>query len=173
MPRRNDEGAALMLAVIFIFALSLLLYALVSMAGTNIVTTSNLQYDRSSSYAAEGAVETSIQYVRPLADGAACTAGATTLAISPVVIPENGGSMSMRVDCDRENAPGLFKRQIKFAACPQALGTSCLDGSTPPIVVAEVVYDDLVNGCTTNQPPTCVVPGSTVQVLSWNVKDHA
>ena len=179
---RDEEGATLVLAVVFIFIVGLLLMSLVSMAGSNIVNTSNLQYDRSLAYAAEAATEAAVQYVRPIGfvPGGLCTGVTTTPPPSPFLIPENGANVSIRVDCGVETGPSPYFRQIKFAACLQSLGVACLTEPSPyvaiassqAILVGEILYDDRGPGCTSFIPPICKQPGTTVQVLTWNLEDQ-
>ena len=52
------------MALVFVFAISLMLVALVSLAGNDLLNTSNLKSLRSLEYAADGAVDAAVQAVR-------------------------------------------------------------------------------------------------------------
>jgi len=61
---REDAGVALILALIFLVAIGLTVVALVSMAGTAMVNTANLKSQASLEYAADGAADAAVQWVR-------------------------------------------------------------------------------------------------------------
>ena len=65
-PRQEtrESGAALILALVFLVAISLTVVALVSMAGTAMLTTANLTSQSSLEYAADGATDAAVQWVR-------------------------------------------------------------------------------------------------------------
>ena len=61
---RDDSGAALILALVFLIVAALTLTALVSFAGTGLLDTAGFTSERGQQYGANGAVEIAIQRVR-------------------------------------------------------------------------------------------------------------
>jgi hypothetical protein len=66
MPRRarGEEGVTLLLALAFLSLFALVIPAILQLGGTNLLDTSRLHQQRSDVYAADGATEAAIQYVR-------------------------------------------------------------------------------------------------------------
>ena len=54
---REEAGAILVLALVFVVSVGLVLLAIVSLAGTNLLDTAGLQNTRSLQYAADGGVD--------------------------------------------------------------------------------------------------------------------
>ena len=61
---RGERGASLVLALGFLALCGVLIPAIVNLAGTNLAGTSRLHTQRSDLYAADGAVDGAIQYLR-------------------------------------------------------------------------------------------------------------
>jgi hypothetical protein len=61
---RGERGASLILALGFLALCGVLIPAIVNLAGTNLSDTSRLQQQRGGVYAADGAVDAAIQYLR-------------------------------------------------------------------------------------------------------------
>ena len=61
---RDDSGAVLVLAVLFLLVVALIGGALAAYATTSLASTSQLQVGRATSYTAESAVQVAIQNVR-------------------------------------------------------------------------------------------------------------
>ena len=70
---RGEQGAALIIALVFMLTMGLLVGVLVTLADTNLLASANLEAQRTGQYAADGALETAVQTVRYL--GPAATAG--------------------------------------------------------------------------------------------------
>lgn len=189
---RDDQGAVLILAVLFVLVVGLVGGALLLLTGSALSQTGSLQTDRSLSAAAESAVEVSIQNVRSLTTLATAPGyGSTSINPCPsmtVHIPEGGptgtGSTdNIKVVCAVGTAPLPWQRSITFAGCPDGTSDSaCLagsiDGTVKPqsaaIVVATVTYYDLADGCTevtfTNGvPDNCFSPAVKMDVTGWDV----
>jgi hypothetical protein len=66
MPRRlsGERGASLLLAIGFLAAFSFVIPALLRLGSTNFLATSRLREQRGSVYAADGAMDGAIQYLR-------------------------------------------------------------------------------------------------------------
>jgi Tfp pilus assembly protein PilX len=176
----NDEGAVLILALMFVLVVGLLGGALVTLAGNGLSQTTQLQANRSLTYAADSMVQTAIQQVRDMPqsapagyNGAACPAVSAT-------IPENGTSGTpITVQCAVGMAPLPFERSITFVACPSAAAAgSCITttdnnpiAGPSAIVVATTLFSDLKHGCSIalSLTDTCFAPATSVDVTNWDV----
>ena len=105
---RGERGASLVIALGFLALCGVLIPAIVSLAGTNLAGTSRLHTQRSDLYAADGAVDGAIQYLRQ-------NSGCGTLygnCPSPVTDPSCPGgtgysaSVNGSVACVAVNAKG-------------------------------------------------------------------
>jgi len=61
---RDDAGAVLILALVFIIVIAVVVLALVNLSGNDLLNTSNLKKQRSLEYAADGATTAAVQAVR-------------------------------------------------------------------------------------------------------------
>jgi hypothetical protein len=161
----NDEsGAALVLALVFITAVALLLGALVSLSGTNLLATSQLQSLRSSAYNADAIVDGAIQALRGQAPSS---------MTSPTCpnFPTSGSINGVVVYCRMGIPAGYYGRIVQFWACPTANGGTCPTDQANAILKSEVVYNDVKSGCTTGAIPGCYGSswGVTLDVATWNV----
>jgi hypothetical protein len=165
----REEGAILLLALVFVLVISLMLVALVSLAGNDLIATSHLKSLRSLEYASDGAVDAAVQAVRYQPDPAGvyaapshCTpGGSTSLTIGPSGDPTNTDTATVQVWCSGAlNATG---RVVTFAACPSpgALTyNTCLSNA---VLLAQVTFDDFaLNGATAQ--------GTGITVNSWVVQ---
>jgi Tfp pilus assembly protein PilX len=64
VPCRTQDGAVLLLTLIFVLIIAFVLLGLLSLSGNDLKNTSNLQSQRASEYAADSAVDAAIQAVR-------------------------------------------------------------------------------------------------------------
>lgn len=180
----GEGGAVLVLAILFLLIVGVTGGALASLASTNLADTSALGADRTTSYAAEAAVEAGIQNVRSLVTSATApgySAGATPnpCPTLPVAVPQGGTApdQQVQVACAVGTAPLPFERVIVFVACPAAASaSSCLTGAgfvpipgPAAIVVATTLFHDLAAGCSLPTPSSCFVPGTSVDLTGWNV----
>jgi hypothetical protein len=167
----NDEGAVLILALVFLVAVALVLLALVSLAGTNLVATSKLQAQRNLEYAADSLVDGAIQTVRSEAPNPlpnpACPNFPSNASLQP-----NGENLI--VECTMGIPAGFYGRIVEFDACaaPAASFATCQSGA---IVRAEVVFNDVSKSCSSGATPGCYggTPGfwgTSVTIESWTVE---
>jgi hypothetical protein len=179
-----EQGAILILALVFILIVSLSTLGLITFGGVGIKDATSLQGQRSMQYAADGSIEAAIQAVRYsylpfgyppvdcLPDGAILTMPDNT------TMPVNG--QQMVVDCAATVLPSSvpprpLDRIIAFYACP----TSGLVGSPPTcfsgnaVVAATIDFQDVsasgVHQCSsaTNEA-TC---GTGVATISWVIQN--
>lgn len=143
----REAGAVLVMALIFLVAIGLVMAALVTLAGTNLLATTNLQNQRDQEAAADAAVDGAIQELRTPSASVACPTPLT----HPVIV----GTVTMDVQCLSQTPPGWTGRVVEFDACAASLTwTAC---RTSAVLRAEVTYDD--------QPSV----GAGMDVWSWVV----
>lgn len=182
---RNDDGAVLVLALIFTVIISVSVLALLSLTGTDLLNTSNLKGTRDATYAADGATSVAIQSVRysqyyyPGSFGSPCTPSSVAITID---------GEPMMVYCQgTQDAGSNPTRVVTFYAVP-ASDPSCpstmTSGAWPAcqaaaIIEAEVAFDDFAAGAggydncppsgqNINNPATC---GSGQEITSWVVEN--
>ena len=163
MPKKNDEsGAALILAIVMLFAIGILLMTISDFAGASAVTTYNLRAERTAEMTAENAITTAVSQVRSNPD---------LCAASPSYLSNHTVFCSQVI-----NIGALNTRTVDFYACPNATAANpCSVTNTGEIVHAVVVFGDVPPNnpsgsvCTPGHPPyyTC---GITASIQSWDVK---
>ena len=120
--RRDERGTSLILALVFIFAVGMVLVAVGGLAANALLNTNNADAERTSAQDAENAVTIAIQYVRYLP-----ALPSPSLCLPPgSTIPSSGqgnGANNLEVYCtttvQRTNSR---TRVVEFYACPS--GTS-------------------------------------------------
>ena len=189
----GDEGATLVLALLFVAVVALVGGALIGLAGSSLKQTTSLTADRSKSYAAESAVQVAIQQVRSLQTlntapgyGTNSINPCPTTSVSIAGDGVNGAPKSEAFDvmCGVGQAPLPFQRTITFAACLSGTAAAnCMvdpssgNGAFVPkpqypgaIVIATTTFNDLASGChVTNFNDNCFAPGTSVTVSNWNI----
>ncbi len=87
---RHEDGATLVLALVFMIIVALVLLALVTFSGNGILNTANLLQQQSLEYRSAGAVEVAIQTVRyadvPYNGGSCFTVGSPTVQIGQATL---------------------------------------------------------------------------------------
>jgi Tfp pilus assembly protein PilX len=157
----NEEGASLIIALIFVVATSLVLIALLDMTSTNLINTANLQNERGLEYAAEGAVNGAIQVVRSLnANQTTAMCTGSTAAFAPGT-PLN--SSNVVAFCGDVSAPN-YQRTVVFDACPPASSFAACQSTS--LLEAQVTFVDI--SCPT--PSSCPSPGFNTAIDYWVVK---
>jgi hypothetical protein len=167
----NDEGAVLILALVFLIAVALVLLALVSLASTNLVATSKLDAQRNLEYAADAVVDGAIQTVRSEAPSSLTNPTCPNFPSSTALQP-NGENVI--VECTMGIPAGFYGRIVEFDACaaPALSFASCQGGA---IVRAEVIFNDVSKTCSSGATPGCYggTPGfwgTGVTIESWTVE---
>jgi len=172
---RDEDGAVLLLAVIFVLVISLILVALVSLSGNDLLDTSNLITQQNTQYAASGAADVALDNVQhsDLALPASPGAPANCLPTSPLT-PLSGGPQ-MVANCSygptqgygpwnvQGSVYGPYTRQLYIYVCPFP-SSSCGSGGTSAPAVTAVI--ELVDGPTCS--PTSVAEcGQQAIIESW------
>lgn len=162
----RELGAALVLALVFLVTIGLVLAALVSLTGTNLVNTSNLQGERNVEYAADAAVDGAIQVVRHQAPISPCPNFPSGAGQSLTI---NG--VTLVVQCTMYQPPNSWGRIAEFDAC-QTVGAAFATCQANAIVKADVTFNDLPSGCTNATPPCSYGSswGTTLTIWNWTVE---
>jgi hypothetical protein len=167
---RDETGAVLILALVFIVGVSLVITALAGWASNDLRNTSNFATDRSALYAVGGATELAISNARY-----SYSATLTTSAC-PGTNPVTLDGESVKVWCSTVPFPALsppnpsITRAVTFSACLASISQSSCTAS--PYIQAVVYFDDIsstsnVDNCTSTSNQTC---GTSMIVDSWIVQ---
>jgi Flp pilus assembly protein TadG len=149
---RDQSGQALLLALGFLVFFGLVVGALMAFVGANVLATERLHEQRSTAYAADGAVDAAIQIAR--LDPAVGAFGATPCmhASAFTTTASTSDGTVTTVTCTSLADPIDLDRTVRF--------TASVGGTA--VVVADVLIHDGVAGTG--------VPG--VEVLRWTYCGH-
>jgi hypothetical protein len=182
---RDDQGAVLILALIFLVAVSLIVMALLSWVGTSLTATGAFANERSLESAVTSAMNLAIDSSRYPSVTPTNQQWATLWTqqenASPPVACFPGGTIPtidnepVEVFCSMQWQPFTAEtRTITYSACDEVNGTlptapACADA---PTLLAIVVYDDYPTGVTTPYPnPTPCYDtdfcGQSMTQVSW------
>ena len=151
--KRDEGGAILVLALVFVIATGLVGIALASLATTNVMATKGFQTKRGTEFAVDGAVDAAIQQMRYSTN----TVSSTTLCFTA----GQGGTINnttVFVYCSPGGPPPAnYQRSINFQACAVANAT-CPNSQQE--LTATVNFADYYHG----------VPelGASLQIASWS-----
>lgn len=168
VPKEDDAGSSLILALIFLIVGSLIVAALTTWTMNDITNVSRFQVNRETLYAANSEAELALwgsRYTYPVSvSGYECPdAGAETF---------NG--ISVVAWCSTvTNVEPTISREVTISVYPGGTSLSS-QPSTPPLLEGEVAFDDTSSsqpvdqcGPTKNGPIYC---GFSMEVLSWKVQ---
>jgi hypothetical protein len=159
---REDVGAVLVLALVFMTATGMLVLGLLSWSGNDISNVAAFQQSRAVNSAANSAMETAIQEVRYSSTtcpntGLSFSVNSVTIDISCSPNPEvEGGTAASRV--------------ITFTACPSTAFTVTggVGACTTPYLEAVVTYDDYSSSNQIATSAACSTTcGATMTINSW------
>ena len=167
----DENGALLLLALMFMVATSLVVTGLLAWSGNDITNVGHLKAARNTSYASQGAIEAAIWNVRfaptPLSNGEPCPKPATS-SVNTYPAPAVNGQ-SIYVWCSIFSIPG--GRGVTFFAYPcDKSSSSC---TSHPYAQADVTIDDLGRGGVPYCPPPASQAsscGSAATVNKWVVQ---
>jgi len=117
---RDEEGATLVLALVFMIIIALVLVPLVTLSGNGLQNTSNLLQEQSLEYRSNGAVEVAIQTVRytdAIYGGGSCFSGGSATVQIGQAGPNNP---PVYVDCWSVSPPPSdtgASREVNVYAC--------------------------------------------------------
>jgi hypothetical protein len=182
--RRDEKGASLILALVFLVAVSLIVGALADWATNDLHNTTSFHSASSLNYAASSTVELAIQNMRttPQAGTKFAVPGScwTPAAGNDVSGLSNFDGYTVAVWCNTvENDQSQNTRVVTFWACMESslnISLSLLSGvatgcETSYVLMAKVDFDDypaggvlpLLSTCT---PPNCGY-GATTEQWTW------
>lgn len=180
-PRRaNDDGAMLLLAIIFVLVVGLVGGSMTVFASSALSQTSSLTGSREAMIAAESAINFAIDEVRLTGGTNAYFYNGNNACSFAVPVPGSGLSANVRVNCALGTVTQLGVRPITFSACAPAIGSSltptraACSGATPVVSVKTVFFDLNKAGsdgvpCTGLNQTGCFNPGVSVTVKNWQV----
>jgi hypothetical protein len=151
--RHEDEsGAVLVLALVFLVAVSLIVTGLLTFVGTSLRVTGAFSGERNLEYAATNAVNLAISNTRYSFDPySLLDAASPQSCLSPAYQVTPGGTTSVAVYCSmvwQPDNPNGYTRTITYSACLSAASaTTC---AANPLLQAIVAFDD--------NPPGAVAP---------------
>jgi large repetitive protein len=177
---RDEAGAVLILALVYLVAVSVIVGGLTDWAMNDLKNTGNFSSARSTQTAATSAVETAIQSIRyaPLLFATSSASQQTLNASPPVPCWGNGASPSgltaasvganINVWCSTGwNPTSALTRVVTFSACPSSVssGAQC---ALQPLLQTVVTFDDYPPGIQTPTTSQCVTYcGTSMTVNSW------
>jgi hypothetical protein len=178
---RDEAGAVLILALVYLVAVSVIVGGLTDWAMNDLKNTGNFSSARSTQTAATSSVETAIQSIRyaPLLFATSSTSQQTLNASPPVPCWGNGASPSgltaasvganIDVWCSTAwNPTSADTRVVTFSACPTSVTTSGAQCALQPFLQAVVTFDDYPPGIQTPTTSQCVTYcGTSMTVNSW------
>jgi hypothetical protein len=161
-----EKGSVLVLALVFLVTVSLIVLALLSWAGNNIMNVAAFKTDRSFRYATGAATEVAIQGVRYNFTNTTPDPSHPPSCLSSLAISIPGDNQSVNVWCSTVWTPGsqTTTRQVTISACPTTLA-SC--SATNPYLQAVVSFVDYGPGSIAMPTPCTTTCGSSMTVNSW------
>jgi len=174
--RHDETGAVLVLALVFLVAVSLIVTGLLTFVGTSLTDSGTYANDRNLQYAATDAVNLAIQNTRYQFDNYGLLDAASPQSCLSPVYPVANEATSIAVYCSMvwqpDNADG-YTRTITYSACPSGgTATAC---AAAPLLQAIVAFDDNPPGSVqpTSVPTKCTQIinngscGASLTQLSW------
>jgi hypothetical protein len=163
----GENGSVLVLALVFLVTVSLIVLALLSWAGNNIMNVAAFKTDRSFRYATGAATEVAIQGVRYNFTNTTPNPANPPSCLSSLAITIPVDNQSVNVWCSTIWTPASTNnvtRQVTISACPTTLA-SC--SATNPYLQAVVSFDDYGAGVIATPTPCSTTCGSSMTVNSW------
>ena len=157
---RDEDGQALVLALVFLLFFGLVIGAMLAFAGASVLSTERLREQRSTVYSADGATDAAIQIalknttVGGYADPR-CQAAIPTTATAPILLTTTATTSDATVAnviCTWSQDPFQPERTVAF--------TTFAGSGSSPVVQATVLFHDAQNPVTAN-------------VLSWTYCGHS
>jgi len=157
---RDEDGQALVLALVFLLFFGLVIGAMLAFAGASVLSTERLREQRSTVYSADGATDAAIQIalknttVGGYADPR-CQAAIPTTATAPILLTTTATTSDATVAnviCTWSQDQFQPERTVTF--------TTFAGGGSSPVVQATVLFHDTRSPVTAN-------------VLSWTYCGHS
>ena len=156
--RRDDSGAVLILALIFVVVTGVVGVALASLTTTNLASATSLQAKRGAEFNADAGVDAAIQLIRYNPSTNFTTGSWVPCASGTPGLNMNGATVYVSCTGGTASAPP-GDRAVSIVAC----GSPATGGSCPDIdISAQVVIDDYSASGSSQL-------GTSVTIVSWNV----
>lgn len=156
---RDESGASLVIALIFVVAIAAILIAIVNLSGTNITDTVQLQNQRATEYASDAVVDSAIQAVRYQDPISTCTTS-TPLTLGSI---EPAGADQIIAYCSQSGGGSVLNfRQVTVYACGSSYNGNFAGCKSNSLLTAIVQYDD-------QDSSGARKVGNAVGIISWTV----
>ena len=166
-PVRDEAGAILILALVFLLAIGLIAGALASWTSASLKNTLNFQHDRNARYALSSTTQVAIQNIRytPLFG---TTLNATppsycwgTGPSSQLTYTNNGVAVQVAVWCSTVwNPSSSSTRVVTLSACMTNVASTATACAASPGLQTVVTFDDYSSSNPTVNPGFCLTPPS-------------
>lgn len=180
--RRDESGATLILALVFVLIASFSVLGLVTLTGNDLTSTGNFRSERALEYAADGAADAALAATRATDNyGAPTQASSVCMPAAPAGgITINGDAMTVTCYGTNSLTPANCTgsrltlgtcqyRTVTLYACLESQAASCTPGSTAVLLTGQVQFTDYSSTdqdtCQTSASDTTC--GSEMSVLSW------
>lgn len=164
---RSELGAALILAMVFILGVGAVLVPLLSLTGSNMISTSNLQVERNLEFAADAVMEGAIESIRHDAPTTSCP---TFPAGSSTGLTVDGTAMEVQCSEAPMSVLNPNGRYVEFDACVSKSGETWNTCQSTAVIRAQVSFCDLATGCDGSSSPSGVDYGNEMSVWNWVVR---
>jgi hypothetical protein len=177
VPRNDESGAILILALVYIIVVSVIVLAMSSWATNDLKNTTAFANVNSANYSATSATDVAIQSIRYNPIPSSTPTGGAATPFSECWVPTSGSISQMTVDnvnieewCSTtENLASPQTRVVTLEAC---IGTGASSVCGNPWLVAVVAYNDyplagalaLTTQCNLMPQNTC---GEGITIKSW------
>ena len=149
--KRGEEGAALVLALLFLTVCGLTVGGLLTYSNTNAAATTALRKARGTDYDVDASMNYAIAKLRVA--GGTCGTGASGTAYPPSEWTLNNPSVPLRVDCFSQSSSSV-KRNVVLSVCPSSFSGACPDSSS--LLRANIIFYDTPSF------------GSSIGVQTWS-----
>lgn len=167
VPRDRDEsGAVLVLALLFMVTCGLLITGLLAWSGNNLNSVAAFQQSRAVNYAAVSAMTTAIQNVRY--SPSACPSGGLTISVPNT---DSAFNEPMQIWCSTQTQETAASRTVTFSECTSAAVAALTCSQANPYLQVVVIYDDYVAGDIATGSSCTGHCGEFVTVQSWQYKN--
>jgi hypothetical protein len=172
----DEDGAVLILALVFVIIVTLSIFGLITFGGTGILNATNLKGERSLEFAADGATTAAVQAVRYSYNSFNVTTEQDCLPDGPELsLPDSAtmtiNQIAMTVDCTQVPStvtlPAGVTRAVIFDACQNA---PC-SANNSALVATVYFYDTSASGVDDCSSPTnSSTCGTGILIESWVVE---
>ncbi len=167
--QRDERGAVLILALVFLVAAGAIVTALLGWGGNDIKNVAQFQQNRTLDYAAGSAMQVQMQAVR-------YNSSACTNSFSPIPIPNASSSVTIDVWCSTVfNSTSAATRVVTLTACSDSARLAGTCSQANPYLTVMVTFGDYSSSnffakSTPCTPATSATCGTTMTINNWTFK---